>query len=113
MPKLVLVTSFARRTLASSRVMVRSKLWKGGLLTPTQRHLRAQSTEELACELVNLLRRTQKSKQRLKLLLKLSVGLLADVDFNRMHGEATEEIAQTSLAITDLKTEIRRRGFKL
>ena len=58
--------------------MVRSKLWKGGLLTPTQRHIRAQSTEELACELVNLTRRKQKAKARLKLLLKHSVGLLAD-----------------------------------
>ena len=113
MPKLVLVKSFARRTLASSRVMVRTKLWKGGLLTPTQRHLRAKSTEELACELVTLLRRKQKAKQRLKLLLKLSVGLLADVDFNRMHGEATDEIAQATRAIMDLKTTIKRRGFNL
>ena len=93
--------------------MVRSKLWKGGLLTPTQRHLRAKSTEELACELVTLLRRKQKAKQRLMLLLKLSVGLLADVDFNRMQGEATDEIAQATRAITDLKTAIKRRGFNL
>ena len=113
MPKLVLVTSFARRTLASSRVMVRSKRWKCGLLTPTQRHLRAKSTEELACELVNLTRRKQKAKARLKLLLKHSVGLLADADFNRMHSEATDEIAQASRAITDLKTELKRRGIKL
>ena len=113
MPKPVLVTSFARRTLASSRAMVRSKRWKGGLLTPTQRHLRAKPTEELACELVNLTRRKQKAKARLKLLLKHSVGLLADADFNRMHSEATDEIAQASRAITDLKTELKRRGVKL
>ena len=113
MPKLIRVKSFARHTLASSRVMVRSKLWKGGLLTPTQRHIRAKSTEELACELVNLTRRKQKAKARLKLLLKHSVGLLADADFNRMHSEATDEIAQASRAITDLKTELKRRGIKL
>ena len=113
MPKLVWVKSFARRTLASSRVMVRCNLWKGGLLTPTQRHLRAKSTEELACELVNLTRRKQKANHRLKLLLKLSVGLLADADFNRMHSEATDGIAKASRAITDLKREIKRRGFNL
>ena len=93
--------------------MARTKLWKGGLLTPTQRHLRAKSTEELACELVTLLRRKQKAKQRLMLLLKLSAGLLADVDFNRMHGEATDEIAQATRAITDMKAELKRRGIQL
>ena len=108
-----MVKSFARHTLASSRVMVRTNLWKGGLLTPTQWHIRAKSTEELACELVTLLRRKQNAKQRLMLLLKLSAGLLADVDFNRMHGEATDEIAQATRAITDLKTAIKRRGFNL
>ncbi len=113
MPKLVLVTSFARRTLVSCRVMVRSKLWKGGLLQTARPHLQAKSTEELACEAVNLLRRKQKAKQRLKLLLKLPVGLLADADFNRMQSEANDEIAQASRAIKDLKTEIKRRGFNL
>ena len=112
MPKLVLVTSFARRTLASSRVMVRTKQWKCGSLKAAQPHLRAKSTEELACELVNLLRRKHKAKQRLKLVLKLSVGL-ADADFNRMQSEATDEIAQATRAITDLKTELKRRGIKL
>ena len=113
MPKLVMVKSFARRTLASSRVMVRTKLWKGGLLTPTQWHLRAKSTEELACELVNLTRRKQKTKARLKLLLKHSVGALADADFYRMESEATDDIATTTQAITDLKTVMKRRGIHL
>ena len=113
MPKLVMVKSFARRTLASSRVMVRTKLWKGGLLTPTQRHIRAKSTEELACELVNLTRRKQKAKQQLGMLLKLSVGLLADEDFIRMESEATDGIAKATRAITDLKTELTRRGIIL
>ena len=54
-----------------------------------------------------------KSRQRLNALLKLSGCVLDDAAFNRMHGEATEEIAQTSLAITDLKSEIKRRGIKL
>ena len=112
MPKLIRVKSFARRTPAICRVMVRRKLWKGGLLKTAQPHLRAKSTEELACELVNLLRRKHKAKQRLKLLLKLSVGL-ADADFNRMQSEATDEIAQATRAITDLKTAIKRRGFNL
>ena len=111
MPKLVLVKSFARRTLASSRVMVRSNLWKGGLLTPTQRHLRAKSTEELACELVNLTRRKQKAKARLKLLLKHSVGALADADFYRIESEATDGIAKVSQAVTDTKMEMKRRGI--
>ena len=93
--------------------MVRTNLWKGGLLTPTQRHIRAKSTQELAYELVNLTRRKQKAKARLKLLLKHSVGLLADADFNRMHSEATDGIAKASRAITDLKTELKRRGINL
>ena len=93
--------------------MVRTKLWRGGLLTPTQRHIRAKSTEELAFELVTLTRRKQKAKARLKLLLKHSVGLLADADFKRMQSEATDEVAQATRAITDLKTEIKRRGIKL
>ena len=54
-----------------------------------------------------------KAKRRLKVLLKLSGCVLDDAAFNRMHGEATDEIAQTSLAIMDLKTEIKRRGVKL
>ena len=92
--------------------MVRRKLWKGGLLKTAQPHLRAKSNEDLAGDLVNLVSRMHKAKQRLKLLLKLSVGL-ADTDFNRMHGEATDEIPQASRAITDLKTEIKRRCVNL
>ena len=113
MPKLVLVKSFARRTLASSRVMVRSNLWKGGLLTPTQRHLWAKSAEELACELVNLTRRKQKAKARLKLLLKHSVGALADEGFIRMHCEAMGDVAKATEAATNVKTELKRRGINL
>ena len=62
--------------------------------------------------LVKLQISRHKAKQRLKVLLKLSRCVLDDAAFNRMHGEASEEIAQTSLAITDLKTEIKRRGIK-
>ena len=43
------------------------------------------------------------------MLLKLSGCVFDDAAFNRMHGEATDEIAQTSLAIMDLKSEIKRR----
>ena len=94
--------------------MVRTKLWKAGLLLkPTQPRLRAESAEDLACEMVKMQRREQKAKARLKLLLKHSVGALADEDFNRMHSEATEEIAQDSLAITGMKAELKRRGIKL
>ena len=92
--------------------MVRSRLWKVGLLEPSQPH-RAKSTEELACELVNLTRRKQKAKARLKLLLKHSVGLIADADFNRMHNEVTDEIAKATQAIADVKTELKRRGIIL
>ena len=92
--------------------MARRKLWKGGLLKTAQPHLRAKSNEDLAGDLVNLVSRMHKAKQRLKLLLKLSVGL-ADADFNRMQSEATDEIAQATRAITDLKTELKRRGIKL
>ena len=92
--------------------MVRSRVWKAGLLKPHP-HLRATSTEDLACEMVKLQISKHKAKQRLKVLLKLSGCVLDDAAFNRMHGEATEEIAQTSLAISDLKAEIKRRGIKL
>ena len=91
---------------------MRGKVWKSGLLKP-QTQLRAKSAEDLACELVKLQISRHKAKQRLKVLLKLSRCVLDDAAFNRMHGEATEEIAQTSLAITDLKAEIKRRGIKL
>ena len=63
--------------------------------------------------LVKLQISRHKAKQRLNVLLRLSGCVLDDAALNRMHGEATEEIAQTSLAITDLKTEIKRRGIKL
>ena len=92
--------------------MVRSKVWKAGLLKQ-QPHLWATSTEDLACEMVKLQISRHKAKRRLKVLLKLSGCVLDDAAFNRMHGEATDEIAQTSLAIMDLKTEIKRRGVKL
>ena len=94
--------------------MVRSKVWKAGLfLKPTQPHLRGKSTEDLACELVKLQISRHKAKQRLKVLLKLSGCVLDDAAFNRMHGEATDEIAQSNLAIMNLKSEIKRRGVKL
>ena len=92
--------------------MVRSKVWKAGLLKPHP-HLRGKSTEDLACELVKLQISRHKAKQRLRLLLNLSVCVLTDDAFNRMHDEANEDIAQISFAITDLETEIKRRGIKL
>jgi len=91
--------------------MVRSKVWKARLPKPSQPYLQAISTEELACELVNLIRRKQKAKHRLKLLLKHSVGALADADFYRMEREATDDIAKVSQSITDMKTEMKRRGI--
>ena len=91
---------------------MRGKVWKSGLLKP-QPQLRAKIAEDLVYELVKLQISRHKAKRRLKVLLKLSGCVLDDAAFNRMHGEATEEIAQTSLAITDLKTEIKRRGIKL
>ena len=93
--------------------MVHSKVWKARLPKPSQPYLQAISTEEIACELVNLIRRKQKAKHRLKLLLKLSGCVITDAAFNRMHGEATDEIAQSNLAIMNLKSEIKRRGVKL
>ena len=108
-----MVKSFARRIPVAFRIMAKSKAWKSRWVKPSQPHLRAKSTEELACELVNLLKRKHEAMQRLKLLLKHSVGLLADADFKRMQSEATDEIAQATRAITDLKTAIKRRGTKL
>ena len=94
--------------------MVRSKVWKAGLfLKPTQPHLRGKSTEDLACEMVKLQISRHKAKRRLKVLRKLSGCVLDDAAFNRMHGEATDEIAQSNLAIMNLKSEIKRRGVKL
>ena len=92
--------------------MVRSKVWKSGLLKP-QPHLRATSTEDLACEMVKLQISRHKAKRRLKVLRKLTGCVLDDAAFNRMHGEATDEIAQSNLAIMNLKSEIKRRGVKL
>ena len=93
--------------------MVRTKLRKADLLLkPAQPHLRAESAEDLACEMVKLQIRKHKAKQRLKLLLKLSVGT-AHADFNRMHSEATAEIAHECQAISDMKAELKRRGIKL
>ena len=91
---------------------MRGKVWKSGLLKP-QPQLRAKIAEDLVYELVKLQISRHKAKRRLKVLLKLSGCVLDDAAFNRMHGEATEEIAQTSLAITDLKAEIKRRGIKV
>ena len=92
--------------------MVRSKVWKSGLLKQ-QPHLWATSTEDLACEMVKLQISRHKANRRLKVLLKLSGCVLDDAAFNRMHGEATDEIAQSNLAIMNLKSEITRRGVKL
>ena len=92
--------------------MVRGTVWKSGLLKP-QPQLRAKSAEDLVYELVKLQISRHKAKRRLKVLLKLSGCVLDDAAFNRMHGEATDEIAQSNLAITDLKSEIKRRGIKL
>ena len=108
-----MVKSFARRIPVAFRLMVQSKVWKARLPKPSQPYLQAISTEELACELVNLIRRKQKAKHRLKLLLKLSGCVITGAAFNRMHGEATDEIAQSNLAIMNLKSEIKRRGVKL
>ena len=76
-------------------------------------HLWATSTEDLACEMVKLQIGRHKAKRRLKVLRKLSGCVLDDAAFNRMHGEATDEIAQSNLAIMNLKSEIKRRGVKL
>ena len=83
--------------------MVRSRVWKAGVLKQTK------STEDLVYELTALQIRKHKASRRQRLLLKLSASLAA-ADFNRMHGEVTQEIAQVSVAITDLKLEIKRRG---
>ena len=92
--------------------MVRSEVWKAGLLKQ-QPHLWATSTEDLACEMVKLQIGRHKAKRRLKVLRKLSGCVLDDAAFNRMHGEAADEIARSNLAITDLKSQIKRRGIKL
>ena len=92
--------------------MVRSKVWKSGLLKQHP-HLWATSTDDLACAMVKLQISRHKANRRLKVLLKLSGCVLDDAAFNRMHGEATDEIAQSNLAIMDLKSEIKRRGIKL
>ena len=92
--------------------MVRSKVGKSDLLKPLT-HLQGTSTEDLGCELVKLQISRHKAKQRLKELLRLSGCVLDDAAFNRMHGEATDEIAQSNLAIMNLKSEIKRRGVKL
>ena len=63
-------------------------------------------------ELTTLQIRKHKAKRRHLLLLKLATGLTA-LDFNRMQDEVTEEIAQTSRAITDLKLVIKRRIVEL
>ena len=83
--------------------MVRSRVWKAGVLKQTK------STEDLVHELTALQIRKHKASRRQRLLLKLSASLAA-LDFNRMHGEVTAEIAQISVAITDLKLELKRRG---
>ena len=107
-----MVKSFARRIPVAFRLMVQSKVWKARLPKPSQPYLQAISTEELACELVNLLKRKHEANQRLKLLLKHSVGALADADFYRMESEATDGIAKVSQAVTDTKMEMKRRGIQ-
>ena len=97
---------------ANLGAMVRSKVWKAGLLKPHP-HLRGKSTEDLACEMVKLQISRHQAKRRLKVLRKLSGCVLDDAAFNCMHGEATDEIAQSNLAIMDLESEIKRRGIKL
>ena len=87
---------------ANLGAMVRSKVWKSGLLKQ-HTHLWATSTEDLACEMVKLQISRHKAKRRLKVLLKLSGCVLDDAAFNRMHGEETDAIAQSNLAIMDLK----------
>ena len=89
--------------------MVRSKIWKAGLLKPD---LKAKSTDGLVCELADLQIRRHKASRRQQLLLKLSASLAA-VDFNRMQGEVTAEIAQMAVAIMNLELEIKQRGVKL
>ena len=86
--------------------MVRSRVWKSGVLKP---HLKTKSTEDLVAELTTLQIRRHKAKRRHLLLLKLATGLTA-LDFHRMQEEVTAEVAQISVAITDLKLEIKRRG---
>ena len=78
-----------------------------------QPQLRAKIAEDLVYELVKLQISRHKAKRRLKVLRKLSGCVLDDAAFNRMHGEATDEIAQSNLAIMNLKSEITRRGVKL
>ena len=63
------------------------------MLKPCQRH-KTKSTGDLACELVNLRARKLKAQQRLDMLRKHCVGVVADDDFNRMHNEAIGHVAK-------------------
>ena len=92
--------------------MVRNRLWEAGLLKPSQQY-RSKSTDDLACELVNLLARKHKAKQRLKFLLKPSMVVIADEDFNRTHSEAMDDIARATQAATNVKSELKKRGINL
>ena len=92
--------------------MVRSRVWKFGLLKP-QPHLRAKSAEDLACELVKLLIRKHKMGRRQKLLRKLNGAVLTEADFNRLEREASDDVAEALVLIKALKQEMQRRGIKL
>ena len=67
--KLVLVKSCARRIRAAFRVMARSMAWLPNFVKPSQPHLRANSMEDIACELVNSRNRKHEAKLRLNMLL--------------------------------------------
>ena len=92
--------------------MVRSRVWKCGLLKPRP-HLRAISAEDLARELVKLLIRKHKMGRRLKLLRKLNGAVLTEADFNRLEREASDDVAEALVLIKALKQEMQRRGIKL
>ena len=92
--------------------MVRSRVWKCGLLKP-QPHLRAKSAEDISRELVKLLIRKHKMGRRQKLLRKLSGAVLTESDFNRLEREASDDVAEALVLIKALKQEMQRRGIKL
>ena len=92
--------------------MVRSRVWKFGLLKPQPPH-RAKSAEDLTRELVKLLIRKHKMGRHQKLLRKLNGAVLAESDFNRLEREASDDVAEALVLIKALKQEMQRRGIKL
>ena len=92
--------------------MVRSRVWKFGLLKP-QPHRQAKSAEDLARELVQLLIRKHKTGRRQQLLWKLNGDVLTEADFNRLEREASDDVAEALVLIKALKQEMQRRGIKL